>query len=55
MPSETKRRRRTPEKDRFRVARRAKDRVERKLRGPQLVFPWFFEWLATDQPGRTAT
>jgi hypothetical protein len=48
-------RRRDPRKDRFRVARRAKDRVERKLRGPQLVFPWFFEWLATDQPGRPTT
>jgi hypothetical protein len=50
-----KRRHRSPEKDRFRVARRQKDRSERKLHGPQLFFPWFLEGPATDQPGRSAT
>ena len=55
MPCETNRRRRAPEKDRFRTARRQKDRADRKFRGPQMVFPWFFEGLATDQPGRAAT
>jgi hypothetical protein len=55
MPSETNRRRRAPEKDRFRTARRQKDRADRKLHGPQMVFPWFFEGLATDQSGRPTT
>jgi hypothetical protein len=54
MPSET-RRRRSPEKDRFRAARRQKDRDDRKLHGPQMLFPWFLEALAVDQPGRDAT
>ena len=40
-------RRRGPEKDRFRAARRAKDRADRKFRGAQLLFPWFTEFVAT--------
>ena len=55
MSNETNRRRRSPGKDRFRAARRQKDRADRKLHGPQMVFPWFLEGLATDQPGRAAT
>lgn len=48
-------RRRDPRKDRFRAARRAKDRTDRKIRSPQQCFPWFLEGLAIDQPGRDAT
>lgn len=55
MPNETSRRRRGPEKDRFRTARRQKDRADRKLHGPQMIFPWYLEALASDQPGRDAT
>jgi hypothetical protein len=54
--------RRRPEKDRFRAARRAKDRADRKFRGAQLLFPWFAEFVAVptgngtaDQTGRAAT
>jgi hypothetical protein len=54
-------RRRGPEKDRFRAARRAKNRADRKFRGAQLLFPWFAEFVATStgngaagQTGRTA-
>jgi hypothetical protein len=52
MPTSPKRRRRNPEKDRFRAARRQKERNDRKLRGPQLVFSWFLEGPET---GRAAT
>jgi hypothetical protein len=56
MPNATNcRRHRSPEKDRFRTARRQKDRTDRKLRSPQMLFPWFLQGLATDQPGRSAT
>jgi hypothetical protein len=55
MPTSSRRRQRTPEKDRFRTARRARERADRKIRGPQSVFPWFLEALAEDQPGRSAT
>jgi hypothetical protein len=35
-----------PAKDRFRTARRAKARADRKLRGFQLFFPWFEDFAA---------
>jgi hypothetical protein len=54
MPNGTSRRR-GPERDRFRVARRQKERAERKAAGRQMVFPWFLEALAAGQPGRAAT
>ena len=38
---------RDPDKDRFRAARRAKARADRKIHGPQLLFPWFAEIVAT--------
>jgi hypothetical protein len=41
MPTDFTCRRRGPEKDRFRAARRARDRADRKFRGAQLLFPWF--------------
>jgi hypothetical protein len=47
-------RRRGPEKDRFRAARRAKDRADRKSRGGQLFFPWFTESVATSTSNRNA-
>jgi hypothetical protein len=47
-------RHRGPDKDRFRAARRAKARAERKTRGPQLLFPWFVEFVATSTGDRTA-
>jgi hypothetical protein len=45
---------RGPDKDRFRAARRAKARAERKTRGPQLFFPWFAEIVATSTKDPTA-
>jgi hypothetical protein len=47
MPTDPTRGHRGPDKDRFRAARRAKARTERKARGPQLFFPWFAEIVAT--------
>ena len=47
MPTDRTGRHRGPDKDRFRAARRAKARTERKTRGPQLFFPWFAEFVAT--------
>jgi hypothetical protein len=47
-------RRRSPDKDRFRAARRAKDRADRKFRGAQLLFPWFAEFVATSAGNGTA-
>ena len=47
MPTDRASRHRGPDKDRFRAARRAKARSERKTRGPQLFFPWFVEIVAT--------
>ena len=47
MPTDRPGRHRGPHKDRFRAARRAKARAERKARGPQLFFPWFAEFVAT--------
>jgi hypothetical protein len=47
-------RHRGPDKDRFRAARRAKARAERKTRGAQLLFPWFAECVATSTGKRTA-
>ena len=62
MPTDPNRRHRGPEKDRFRAARRAKARAERKPRDLQLFFPCFVEFVATStkdptagQTGRTAT
>jgi hypothetical protein len=54
MPTDPTSRRRGPEKDRFRAARRAKDRADRKFRGAQLLFPWFAEFVATSTGKRTA-
>jgi hypothetical protein len=54
MPTETTRRHRGPGKDRFRAARRAKDRADRKARGGQLLFPWFPEFVATSPGSRSA-
>lgn len=47
MPTDRTRRHRGPDKDRFRAARRAKARADRKIRGHQLFFPWFAEIVAT--------
>ena len=47
MPTDPTSRRRGPGKDRFRAARRAKDRADRKFRGAQLLFPGFAEIVAT--------
>ena len=47
MPTDRASRHRGPDKNRFRAARRAKARTERKTRGPQLFFPWFAEFVAT--------
>lgn len=47
MRTDPNRRHRGPEKDRFRAARRAKARADRRARGPQLFFPWFVEIVAT--------
>lgn len=54
MPTDPTRRHRGPDKDRFRAARRAKARADRKTRGPQLVFPWFAEFVATSTKAPTA-
>jgi hypothetical protein len=54
MPTDPTTRRRGPEKDRFRAARRAKDRADSKVRGGQLLFPWFVEFVATSTGKRTA-
>ena len=62
MPTDRASRHRGPDKDRFRAARRAKARAERKALGPQLLFPWFAEIVATStkdpanaRTGRAAT
>jgi hypothetical protein len=61
MPPETSRHR-GPAKDRFRAARRAKARADRKFRGTQLFFPWFEDLAAPaandpshQKTGRAAT
>jgi hypothetical protein len=54
MPTDRASRRRGPEKDRFRAARRAKDRADRKFRGAQLLFPWFAESVAPSTGNGTA-
>ena len=41
MRTDPTRRHRGPEKDRFRTARRARERSDRKTRGGQMLFPWF--------------
>jgi hypothetical protein len=62
MPTDPTRRHRGPAKDRFRAARRAKERADRKFVGPQLLFPWFEDPTAPavkiphpGQTGRAAT
>ena len=54
MRTDPTRRHRGPDKDRFRAARRAKDRADRKFRGTQLLFPWFAEFVATSTGNGTA-
>jgi len=54
MPTDRAGRHRGPNKDRFRAARRAKARAERKTRGPQLFFPWFVEFVATSTKANAA-
>lgn len=54
MPTDPRRGHRGPEKDRFRAARRAKARADRKTRGAQLLFPWFAEIVATSTKIPTA-
>ena len=58
MRTDPRRHCRGPSKDRFRAARQAKARAERKTRGGQLVFPWFappaVKDPASDQTGRAA-
>lgn len=55
MPTDRASRHRGPDKDRFRAARQAKARTERKTRGPQLFFPWFAEFVATSTKAPAAT
>jgi hypothetical protein len=55
MPTDRASRHHGPDKDRFRAARRAKARTERKTRGPQLFFPWFAEFVATSTKAPAAT
>jgi len=38
---------RNPSKDRFRAGRRAAEKAARKVRSPQLVFPWFEDHAAS--------
>jgi hypothetical protein len=52
-------RKRNPSKDRFRAGRRIAEKVARKARGGQLLFPWFADHgpptakdLAPGQSGR---
>jgi hypothetical protein len=52
-------RKRNPSKDRFRAGRRIAEKVARKARGGQLLFPWFVDHgpptakdLAPGQSGR---
>jgi len=47
MPTDSNRGQSGPDKDRFRAARRARARADRKTRGAQLFFPWFTEIVAT--------
>lgn len=45
-------RKRNPSKDRFRAGRRIAERVARKARGGQTLFPWYADYAATI--GKTA-